>query len=112
VNQNRRVDVSLSPFVEDFNIQTFLSFVQLDGYNPLSVASSNFQIKKTSIQKIKSMINVPNGQDKAVEALLTSSWRPGSIFQSLEALNVDISVNRDIFINALVAEASQQPAGN
>ena len=44
VNQNRRVDISFSPEVRDFNVRTFLSFCQLDGYNPLSVASPLFKV--------------------------------------------------------------------
>lgn len=37
VNQNRRCDVSYSPFVEKDNVMTFYSLVQLDGYNPLQI---------------------------------------------------------------------------
>jgi hypothetical protein len=34
VNQNRRVDTLINPFVGDFNVKMFLSFVQADGFNP------------------------------------------------------------------------------
>lgn len=37
VNQNRRCDVSYSPFVEKDNVRTFCSLIQLDGYNPLQI---------------------------------------------------------------------------
>lgn len=37
VNQNRRCDVFFAPFVGKENIRTFYSFIQMDGYNPLSV---------------------------------------------------------------------------
>lgn len=37
VNQNRRCDTFFAPFVERANIREFYSFIQLDGYNPLSV---------------------------------------------------------------------------
>jgi hypothetical protein len=37
VNQNRRCDVFFEPRVGDFNIRTFASLIQSDGYNPLVV---------------------------------------------------------------------------
>lgn len=37
VNQNRRCDVSFSPFVEKDNVEAFCSLMQLDGYNPLQI---------------------------------------------------------------------------
>ena len=35
VNQNRRSDVLFEPRVGDFNVRTFMSLIQADGYNPL-----------------------------------------------------------------------------
>lgn len=44
VSQNRRLDVLLSPLVKEFNVRMFLSFVQADAYNPLTVASTLFKV--------------------------------------------------------------------
>merc|ERR1719421_2560698 len=44
VNQNRRCDVLQLPSVHDFNVRQFLSYVQHDGYNQLTVATAFFKI--------------------------------------------------------------------
>ncbi len=44
VNQNRRADVFFEPRVADFNIRTFASLIQSDGYNPLIVQGAAFSL--------------------------------------------------------------------
>ena len=58
VSQNRRLDVLLSPFVGDFNVRMFLSFVQADGYNPLTVASTNFKVPEDKISSVVKSLQV------------------------------------------------------
>lgn len=45
VNQNRRCDVFFAPFVGTENIKTFYSFIQMDGYNPLSVDKVTYSLE-------------------------------------------------------------------
>ena len=45
MNQNRRNDVLINPLVGDFDIRMFLSFIGSDGYNPLTVATTNLKVK-------------------------------------------------------------------
>lgn len=45
VNQNRRCDVFFAPFVGRENIRTFYSFIQMDGYNPLSVDKVTYSLE-------------------------------------------------------------------
>jgi hypothetical protein len=52
VSQNRRLDVLLSPQVKDFNVRMFLSFVQADAYNPLTVASTLFKVPTDAIDAL------------------------------------------------------------
>ena len=42
--QNRRNDVVINPRIGSFNVKLFLSFIQADGYNPLSVEAVAFSI--------------------------------------------------------------------
>ncbi len=44
VNQNRRSDVLFEPRVGDFNMRTFMSLIQADGYNPLVIQGSTFTL--------------------------------------------------------------------
>ena len=45
VCQNRRMDVSLHPWVGDFNVHSFYSLIQMDGYNPLEIRPSRFSFR-------------------------------------------------------------------
>lgn len=63
VNQNRRCDDFFAPFVGDFNIRTFYSLLQPDGYNPLGVEKITYQLKKEDGETI--------------------TFTPGSLYHSL-----------------------------
>ena len=52
VSQNRRSDVAYTPAVGDFDLRMFLSFVQADGYNPLTVASTLFKVPDDGMKKM------------------------------------------------------------
>jgi len=52
VSQNRRLDVLLQPAVKDFNVRMFLSLVQADAYNPLTVASTLFKVPEKNIDAL------------------------------------------------------------
>ena len=45
VNQNRRSDIYLYPFVKNYNIKLFFNLLQIDEHNPLNVKPSTFKIK-------------------------------------------------------------------
>ena len=46
MNQNRRIDVAVNPFVGDSNIRLFMNLIQADGYNPLIVRPGAFQLSE------------------------------------------------------------------
>jgi hypothetical protein len=43
VAQNRRDDVVFTPRIGSFDVQQFLSFIQADGYEPLTVEAVVYQ---------------------------------------------------------------------
>lgn len=45
MNQNRRLDVFFEPKVADRNLRQFMSLIQLDGYNPLSIKTVKYTLK-------------------------------------------------------------------
>ena len=56
VNQNRRMDTYIHPFVGKENIKLFNNLIQLDGYNPLIIKGKKFYVnegKKDNIRKRK-----------------------------------------------------------
>jgi hypothetical protein len=58
VSQNRRSDVSHTPVVGDFDRRMFLSFVQSDGYNPLTVASTLFRVPEDDAAELVGILKI------------------------------------------------------
>jgi hypothetical protein len=83
VNQNRRLDSLHSPEIGDFNIRNFLSFVQYDGYNPLTVASTNFKIKAEHVSDVGKLLGIEELTDN-YKLILGNSYRPGQLFKDLQ----------------------------
>lgn len=110
VNQNRRTDVSVTPYVKDFNIRTFLSLVQLDGYNPLTVASTNFKMDKKAAKEVMKLLKIPQGLEQTIEDLFTTAYRPGTLILALEAQGVTIPDDVDGFIDACIDSSIQDNA--
>ena len=112
VSQNRRLDVLLSPAVGDFNVRMFLSFVQADGYNPLTVATTNFKVPPNSITSLLLDLGITDTHSKEVmTGLLSKSFRIGSLFGDMKNYGVLFSIDRDDFVKKVVTAASQVFAG-
>lgn len=122
VSQNRRLDVLLTPAVGDFNARMFLSFCQADGYNPLTVATSNFKVPAekanaliASLELVEpdsnSLIHGGMGQTAAkVSAILQKPFRVGQLFVDLKAAKVTSTLDRATFLGKVVRAAIQVPA--
>mmetsp|Transcript_28438 Transcript_28438/g.28753 ORF Transcript_28438/g.28753 Transcript_28438/m.28753 type:complete len:1169 (+) Transcript_28438:76-3582(+) len=110
VNQNRRVDVSHTPAVADFNVRMFLSFVQADGYNPLTVASTLFKIPNATVPSLIDSMALETKQSAALEKLLQKSFRPGQLFSDLAKAGVPVKSNRNKFLDTVMSAAVQSPA--
>ncbi|CAE8652576.1 unnamed protein product [Polarella glacialis] len=120
VNQNRRLDVFLEPRVRDFNVRQFLSFVQADGYNPLTVASILFKIPESKLDQLMSTLNLgePCHEQKAgsliatLRELLQGPFRPGDLFKSMHQKGCTVQqlrcgLSREEFLHT-VAQAAEQ----
>lgn len=112
VSQNRRLDVLMNPIVKDFNVRMFLSFVQGDGYNPLTVATTNFKVPSKSISALITGLGITIPADiDAMKLLLKKSFRIGSLFSDMKKNDVHFTIDRDDFVTKLVASATQVFAG-
>ena len=108
VSQNRRMDVLLTPAVGDFNVRMFLSFVQADGYNPLTVASTNFIMSQDDVIVLLKDIEISDSYVAVtMHKLLTKSFRIGSLFNDLKAAGVTPSVDRDVFLRKVLTLSRQ-----
>ena len=107
IAQNRRDDVLSLPSVGTFNIEMFLSFVQADGYNPLTVGSTNFKVPNEAIVPLLDALQINSNKREDMAQLLASSFRIGSLFQSMKQRNIVSKIPREEFV-ANVVGASQQ----
>lgn len=107
VNQNRRVDVQLTPAVDDFNLRMFLSFVQMDGYNPLTVASTNFKIPSEKLDATLDALKLNKDDRSKTKTFLKKSFRPGKLFLDLRNAGVHVK-DKQAFLQTVVAASTQE----
>ena len=80
VNQNRRMDSYIHPFIEKENIKIFSDLIQLDGYNPLVVKGKKFIIKDEYKEALNDFDkNILNAISKIVDKKFTA----GELFSAL-----------------------------
>ena len=109
--QNRRNDVTFNPRVGSFNIEMFLSLVQADGYNPLTVEAVALTI--TDIEKCEALARRAVGeadghraQREALTGILNSGpFRPGQLFRLMEGQNIELIISRQDFVYSVAAVA-------
>lgn len=108
VNQNRRNDVFFNKDIGSFNIKTFFQLTQIDGYNPLEVRPSTFQVKEDSIEKMKALLeeNVKE-HIEALQKILDGSFTPGQIANCIARHHIEIACGEDAFLTKLLEYCDQ-----
>ncbi len=101
VNQNRRMDVRLKPDVEAQNIRDFLSLIQLDGYNPLVIQGTSFQLPAEARESILTLVTAP----EKLSPLLGRNFTPGELLKFIADHHIDLSVSRQDFFDRVIAHA-------
>jgi hypothetical protein len=108
VAQNRRNDVTFFPRMGSFNIQMFLSFIQADGYEPLTVeaVAYRFEDPQVAIDVAKKVTADAQSADVLAKVLNGGPFRPGQIFSLCDQLNIkrDTSLTDFEFINTIVKQ--------
>jgi hypothetical protein len=79
VAQNRRNDVIFQPRMASFDIRMFLSFIQADAYEPLTVEAVAYIIKdRATAQKVAdATVSNPVGNEVLTNVLVGGPFRPG-----------------------------------
>ncbi len=116
VNQNRRSDVFFEPHIGDFNVRSFMSLIQADGYNPLVIQGSTFTLSAdqrahllrpaTRNQAIPAPS--PSAQRDALERLLSQPFTPGQLLKFIVDHHVPLSVSPEEFLDQVMGRAEQQ----
>jgi len=110
VNQNRRNDVFFHPAVGDFNVKTFFSLIQADGYNPLEVRSFTFSVLPGNEAACDGLLTKAAKDDKdkdALQKLITERFTPGQIVNGIFRQQIDLAMDEDSFLQSLLELCSQ-----
>ncbi|MCD4826342.1 MAG: hypothetical protein K8Q99_01020 [Acholeplasmataceae bacterium] len=78
VLQNRRNDLVFFPNIKTFNVLMFASFIQDDGYNPLSIEGVEFRYEGDT-----------HKLDQKLTDLIEKPYTPGKLLMMIEDLNLD-----------------------
>ncbi len=110
VNQNRRNDVFFHPEVGDFNIKTFFSLVQADGYNPLEIRPSTFTILPEKEAALDALLTkaAANDADKNILAdFVKDKFTFGQVINGIFRRELSLSMDEDAFLQELSELCSQ-----
>ncbi len=104
VNQNRRNDVFFHPEVGDFNVKTFFSLIQADGYNPLEIRPSTFTILPEKEAELQALLAkaTRNEEDKNTLAKLVSGrFTFGQVINGIFRQEMTLAMDDDAFLQEL-----------
>lgn len=82
VNQNRRCDVPFAPFVGDKNIKYFYNNIQLNGYNPLGIEKTIYQLEEEKWFEMN-LSFADDEQEQRVRRIVTEGYTPGRLYEAL-----------------------------
>lgn len=108
VSQNRRNDVFFNKDVGDFNVKTFFSLVQADGYNPLEVRPSLFNVVEGKEDEVKKYVEESiHGDASAIQEIVAGKFTPGQISNTIARLQLDLTIDDDEFISNILNACDQ-----
>ncbi len=108
VNQNRRNDVFFKKEIGAFNIKTFFSLIQIDGFNPLEVRPSTFHIKSEARNEIETLLqtNVHSNVEK-LKKIISQSFTPGQIANCIAKYHIEVACTEDTLIEKILENSEQ-----
>ncbi|VEU35779.1 unnamed protein product [Pseudo-nitzschia multistriata] len=105
IAQNRRNDVTFFPRMGGFDVKQFLSFIQADGYEPLTVEAQVYVFSDhEKADEIAREVTVDAKSAKVLgEILKGGQFRPGQLFQLADQLNINRIDDDKLFLNTIMA---------
>lgn len=101
MNQNRRLDVFVEPRVEDRAIKQFMSLIQLDGYNPLSIKTVTYTLNEAF------PFTDYGFNEKQSQEIVTTGFTPGSVRKYVEENGIKLSVPFESFLTDLLSASTE-----
>jgi hypothetical protein len=107
-NQNRRNDVFFNPEVGSFNIRMFFSLIQADGYNPLGVEVSTFEVPADKEEALRSLLAELAGSGREeLQAFCQKKFTPGKLVSFVEEHRIELLVDEQSFLHSILALSVQ-----
>lgn len=110
VCQNRRNDVLIYPQTKDYSVHMFASLIQSDGYNPLSINGSTFQIPDKA--QAKALAAELFGGNAALENVLLGSFTPGKIVNTMAHEKLEYAGTDEALFGRIFPHAVQSIEAN
>ncbi|MFC5774954.1 cellobiose phosphorylase [Ectobacillus antri] len=107
-NQNRRNDIYFSPQVGSFNAKMFMSLIQADGYNPLSVKGCSFEVRQEEKGGISALVekHFQTHRDELVQ-MLEGKFTPGQLINFIENNNLSYKLEEKVFLTDVLQISKQ-----
>jgi hypothetical protein len=103
VNQNRRNDVLFKPEVGAFNVLSFLSLIQADGYNPLLVEGSRFTVPAAHRASVLALVDQP----EELASVLVRTFTPGQLLRTVATRELGLKVSPEVLVAEALSHAEQ-----
>ncbi|MEF2967620.1 cellobiose phosphorylase [Paenibacillus sp. M1] len=108
-NQNRRSDIYFNPRVGSFNIKTFFSLIQADGYNPLGVEGTSFRVPVAREERLTEWLKGAAADHREeLRALCLGKFTPGKLISYIAAHGVTLNMSEEAFLTGVFSLAEQQ----
>lgn len=108
MNQNRRNDVFFNPQVGSFNIKMFYSLIQADGYNPLNVQGTTFEVLPENRSALEGWIKqgARNGHEGLLK-LCSGRFTAGALINYIADHGVELAAEEKAFLSGVLALSKQ-----
>lgn len=107
-NQNRRSDIYFNPQVGTFNIRTFFSLIQADGYNPLSVEGTSFQVPADKAAQLREWLEEAlHSHRQELETICLGKFTPGQIITYAASRSVKLKTSEEELLSGILKLAVQ-----
>ncbi|GAB2318258.1 hypothetical protein IRB23SM22_05160 [Alkalibacterium sp. s-m-22] len=105
MNQNRRLDVFFEPKVGDRNLRQFMSLIQLDGYNPLSIKTVKYVLRDTTID----LTSYGLTEEQQVKWFQESEkgFTPGSLKAFVEDNHIELTLPFEAFLTDVLSASTE-----
>lgn len=109
-NQNRRNDIYFNPRVGTFNIVTFFSLIQADGYNPLGVEGTSFTVPEKQATELQEWVESSVSNTQLVEKLLglcLGKYTPGKVISLLADRDAGLKRSEEEILTGILSLSEQ-----